>query len=227
MNKRLSKKWDEPQTITARRGMLEAMGATQKGSRSEGMELIERARDGDRQAFDALIEEQLPAVWGVVWRVLRHQEDTEDVVQEVFIAAFKGLAGFRGESRFSTWLHRIAITRALNHLERAGERLRRSSTPIDEPEAGGLSEQALHAAGAFPHCDTPLEKLEAAELYQRLRECLPRLPGPWRAALMLRENQGLAYDELARVLSIAVGTVRSRLARARAALRECLEEGLP
>lgn len=185
--------------------------------------LVERARRGDRDAFDLLVSRHLSRVWGLVWRTLRHREDTEDVVQETFLTAYRSLPDFRGESSFSTWLSRIAITRALNHLDRSAEKIRRASGPLEErhglPGRGAAANPGPLAPAAVA---TPLQELEARELRRRLAECLSRLPAAWRAILALRESESLAYEEIAGMLGIAVGTVRSRLARARLALRACV-----
>jgi RNA polymerase sigma-70 factor (ECF subfamily) len=212
-------------------GMLEAMerggalgGATDADTAARADEaLVARARSGDRGAFDRIVESHLAAVWRVVWRILRHREDTEDVVQEVFLAAYQALPGFRGESRLSTWLHRIAVTRALNHLDRSEEKVRRASRALDEG-ADRLPEGAS-GDGVAPdteHAPSPLQELEAGELLRRLDECLARLPAAWRAVLVLRDMEAASYEEIARMVGIALGTVRSRLARARIALRRCV-----
>ena len=179
--------------------------------------LVRRARQGDRAAFDELVERHLAATWRTVWRIVRGREDAEDVVQEVFLAAWRHLDGLAEPERFSGWLRRIAVTRALNHVDRAGERLRRASTPLEDDDAGRT---ALASPAA-----SPLRTLEARELLHRLAVCLERLPVAWRAVLVLRENEALAYERIAATLGIAIGTVRSRLARARIALRECIAEG--
>ncbi len=187
---------------------------------------LERARGGDREAFDRLVGVHLPRVWRVVWRVLRHREDTEDVVQEVFLAAYKALPEFRGDSLLSTWLQRIAVTRALNHIERVSEKVRRASQPLESggagtEEAAGLQPGMIIATDA----PSPLQALEAEELRRRLLECLGRLPAAWRTVLALRDGEGSSYEEMSRALGIALGTIRSRLARARLALRRCVEGG--
>jgi RNA polymerase sigma-70 factor (ECF subfamily) len=144
--------------------------------------------------------------------VLRHREDTEDVVQDVFVTAHRALPEFRGEAKISTWLHRIAVTRALNHVDKSEERLRRASDPIDPQAADGP--RAL---------DTPLRALEAKELMRRLSDCLEKLPAAWRAVLALRHADDNSYERIAETLRVEVGTVRSRLARARASLKDCVE----
>jgi RNA polymerase sigma-70 factor (ECF subfamily) len=182
--------------------------------------LLERARRGDREAFGRLVEAHLTRVWGVVWRILRHREDSEDVVQETFLTAFQSLQGFRGEASLATWLCRIAASRALNHLQRASERLRRASQPLEDPP--GDDPGTAGAALADRSTPTPIEALEAKELMTRLSECLERLPAAWRAVLALRESESMPYEEIAAALDLAPGTVRSRLARARLALRRCV-----
>ena len=174
--------------------------------------LVRKASDGDRPAFDRLVELHLPQVWATVFRVLRHREDTEDVVQEVFITAHRAVSGFRGDAKFSTWLHRIAVTRALNHVDKAETKLQRASDPIDLEDANGP-----RAIG------TPLRALEAKELMLRLADCLRRLPAAWRVVLALRDAEDNSYEQIAATLHVELGTVRSRLARARGSLKDCVE----
>ncbi len=228
-------------TLDATRGMLDAMpeptsaaddpkGDGTSAFDREERRLVDRARGGDREAFDRLVLAHLNRVWRVVWRVLRHRQDTEDVVQEVFLAAYQALPGFRGDSRLSTWLQRIAVTRALNHLDRAAEKMRRASLPLPgaEDDPDGAVGQEPAAAGVSPVTSpipSPLQALEAKELRRRLADCLARLPAAWRAAIALRDGDSRSYEEMAQVLGIALGTVRSRLARARIALRRCVEGG--
>jgi RNA polymerase sigma-70 factor (ECF subfamily) len=203
--------------FAAVRGILRAMRATKLPANelsNDEAELVRKARLGDRPAFDRLVELNLPHVWATVWRVLRHREDTEDVVQEVFVTAHRALPRFRGESKVSTWLHRIAVTRALNYVDRSEERLRRASDPID-PEA----RNGPRAIG------TPLRALEAKELMRRLADCLEKLPVAWRAVLALRDAEDNSYEHIAETLHVELGTVRSRLARARASLKDCVEGG--
>lgn len=183
-------------------------------------DLLRRARSGDRGAFDRLVERHLPAVWRVAWRLVRNADDAEDVAQETFLTAWRGIAEFRGDAAFATWLHRIATTRALNHLDRAAERMKRKSTPIGEGDPDPATERA-----AGPREPSPLARLESRERLRRLADCFERLPAAWRGVLALREGEDRAYDEIAALLGIELGTVRSRLARARLSLKECVEGG--
>jgi RNA polymerase sigma-70 factor (ECF subfamily) len=200
--------------------------------------LVARAQRGDESAFALLMDRHLDRIWGLVWRVMRHREDTEDVVQEAFLAAWRALPGFRGEARFSTWLQTIAVSRALNHRARGSERVRRASSPFAvNGDPSFQSARAVEARGAGasgapspgePADDrpgaSPLRLLESAELRMRLASCLEKLPAEWRAVLALREGErSLSYEEIATTLGLALGTVRSRLARARLSLRDCVE----
>jgi RNA polymerase sigma-70 factor, ECF subfamily len=220
------------QTFASHRGMLSAVTrrdtATSRGANepepveppaTAEADLVARARRGEAAAFEEIVRLHLPRVWAVVWRMLRQHEDSEDVVQEVFLAAHQGLAGFRGEARLSTWLHRIAVTRALNHRDRAVERASRASRPLDED----LVAPATGAGGS----GSPLQALQADELQRRLAGCLDKLPRPFRAILTLRDVDELPYEAIAATLGIALGTVRSRLARARLALRQCVSGETP
>lgn len=179
-------------------------------------ELIRRAREGDAGAFDMLVRSNLPAVWRVAWRILRHREDAEDMVQEVFMTAYQALSGYRGECRLSTWLHRITVTRCLNHLRSRGEKLRRASRPLEV-----ATEQVFSSPEAVEG-RTPLDALEQKEIGERLAHCLDRMPPLWRSALTLRDGEELSYEEMADALGVPIGTIRSRLARARMALRDCV-----
>lgn len=215
------------QTVDSR-GMLVPMGGTAQATPVAEREIVERARGGDRSAFDRLVEAHLPRVWRVVWRVLRHHEDTEDVVQEVFLTAFRSLPEYRGDASLSTWLHRIAVTRALNHLDRSSEKVRRASGPLEDtsetphhPEARAVADTPRDPG------PSPLQTLQANELRRRLSECLSRLPAAWRAVIALRDGEELSYEEISGALALNVGTVRSRLSRARIALRQCIESQRP
>jgi RNA polymerase sigma-70 factor (ECF subfamily) len=204
--------------------MIDAMAGPEMAARSAEDDLVANARRGDRQAFGRLVEMHTPRIWRVVWRILRHREDAEDVVQDVFLAAHRALPEFRGDAAFTTWLHSIAVHRALNARRSAAEQARRSSLSLVSGDAdkaeGTLSEERLADPDSAA---SPLRALEATELRRRIEGCLEQLPGPWRAILALREGESLSYQEIAGILKMAMGTVRSRISRARDALRRCVE----
>jgi RNA polymerase sigma-70 factor (ECF subfamily) len=207
--------------------MLDLMDRTAApGSKGQSeRELLGRARLGEREAFDRLVGLHLPRVWRIVWRILRHQEDTEDVVQEVFLKAYESLPRFRGEAALSTWLHRIAVTTSLNHVQRSAEKLRRATRPLSAVAGDGEASPGGVADALVSKTPSPLQSLEAGELARRLAECLSRIPANWRVVIALRDGESLSYEEISRALDLKLGTVRSRLARARLALRECVEGG--
>lgn len=199
-------------------GILAGMERTEPVARDLEAERIERARGGDRRAFEDLVSHHIQQVWRVVWRILRHEQDTEDVVQEVFMAAHRAISGYRAESSFSTWLHRIAVNRALNHRARSSEKIRRASFSLEDAAGDEGNGEALLPSDA----PSPLDELESVELSRRLAACLDKLPPAWRAIFALRVNEDLSYEEIATVHELAIGTVRSRLARTRLALRKCI-----
>jgi len=206
------------------RGMLEAVTSERQPVSEDERALLDRARDGDRRAFDEIVRRHLEPVWRVAWRILRHRDDAEDVAQDVFLAAYKALPDFRGDSSLATWLHKIAVTRALNHRDRSAERLRRAGRSLQDGEDERFPGSAPDERLVDSQTASPLQVLEGKDLLRRLQHCLDRLPEPWRAVLALRENESLSYEEISRVLDLALGTVRSRLARARWALKRCIEE---
>lgn len=209
--------------------LREVNDSARTGSDDGGDALVSRARAGDRAAWDRLVAEHLPRVWSVVWRIVRHREDAEDVSQETFLTAYQSLGDFRGDSAFSTWLHRIAVTRSLNHLDRAAERMRRRSRPLDRVAEDGSDEPdpevEFAAAASASAPPSPVRALEAKDLLRRLADCLKKLPPAWRAVVALRDAESRSYEEIAAALGIELGTVRSRLSRSRMALKECVEEG--
>ena len=187
-------------------------------------QLVQRVTDGDQTALGAIYDRYSRPAYSLARRICADDGLAEDVVQEVFLAAWQALPEYRGEARFSTWLHTIAVTRSLNYKDRAAEKVRRASSPLDPhadegPEAA-IAREAERAGARGP---SPLQSLEAGELRRRLAQCLEKLPPAWRAVLALRDGEELSYEDISRLLGLALGTVRSRLARARLGLRGCIE----
>jgi RNA polymerase sigma-70 factor (ECF subfamily) len=183
-------------------------------------ELVLRCQSGDLRAAEALYRKYRQGVHGVVWRMLRGSAETEDLVHDVFVRALRGLRGFRGQSSFRTWLFHIATNTVLNHLERS-ERA---------PFAGSLDEP-LDAAGGERVGDlvaSPLARPEdlamGKELDDAIQAAISRLAPAFRMALILRDVEGLSYEEIATALGVSLGTVKSRIARARAQVQEWLRD---
>ncbi|MBK1649968.1 RNA polymerase sigma factor RpoE [Rhabdochromatium marinum] len=183
--------------------------------------LVERAQNGDRRAFDLLVLKYQQRVAGLISRYVRDSAEVLDVTQDAFLKAYRALANFRGESAFYTWIYRIAINTAKNHLIAQNRR-----PPGDDIEAE-LAEQ-LDAGARLRDTATPERELLSDEIAQTVQQALDALPEDLRTAVVLRELEGLSYEEIAVAMECPIGTVRSRIFRAREAidkqLRPLLEE---
>ena len=179
-------------------------------------QLVQRAQRGDLRAFDLLVLKYQGRIAALVSRYVSDAGEVEDVTQEAFIKAYRALGKFRGDSAFYTWLYRIAANAAKNHLVAKGRRPGADATIEDAEgfdEGGMLSESASPEALAM-----------GGELAEVVESALKALPDELRAALMLREFDGLSYDDIADVLGCPVGTVRSRIFRAREAVDQRVKE---
>ncbi len=176
---------------------------------------VEAARGGDQAAFTSLVEAYGGLVYRVIGRLVRDPDDRDDLVQETFYRACKGLARFRPESPFRPWLLTIALNAARDHLR---SRQRWSSVSLDDPDQGAERAPELHARGPAPD-----ELAVAGDLEGRVEQAWQRLDESAQTVLWLRVREELSYAEIATVLGVAVGTVMSRLSRARRALRDELQ----
>ena len=179
-------------------------------------QLVQRAQRGDLRAFDLLVLKYQGRIAALVSRYVSDAGEVEDVTQEAFIKAYRALGKFRGDSAFYTWLYRIAANAAKNHLVAKGRRPGADATIEDAEgfdEGGMLSESASPEALAM-----------GGELAEVVESALNGLPDELKAALMLREFDGLSYDDIADVLGCPVGTVRSRIFRAREAIDQRVKE---
>jgi RNA polymerase sigma-70 factor (ECF subfamily) len=181
--------------------------------------LARRAAAGDMGAFDALVAVFGARVLSVATRMLGDRAEAEDVTQEVFVAVYDGLASFRGEARVSTWIFRIARNRCLNRIELLGRRGRGKHVELDDPAAlsGTVDLDTVHGAARDPR-----RGLENAELRALLEQHLRRLPEEQRLLVVLRDLEDLSYEEIVDVTGLPLGTVKSRLHRARAELARAL-----
>lgn len=173
--------------------------------------LVRRIQQGDKVAFDLLVRKYQHKVAKLVSRYVRDRREVEDVTQETFIKAYRAIGGFRGESAFYTWLYRIAVNTAKNYLESLGRRPPVSDVEMENAEfidhADGLREQA-----------TPERQLLTDEIAATVHRVIEGLPGDLRTAITLRELEGMSYEEIAGIMECPIGTVRSRIFRAREAI---------
>lgn len=174
-------------------------------------ELVRRVQSGDKKAFDLLVLKYQHKIIQLINRYIRDQHEALDVAQETFVKAYRALPGFRGESAFYTWIYRIAINTAKNYIAS------RSRRPADEDIDVETAEQFEGASGLKDQ-ETPEGILLSEELAHAIQSALDELPSELRMAISLRELEGLSYDEIAVVMNCPVGTVRSRIFRAREAI---------
>ncbi|MEI8384745.1 MAG: RNA polymerase sigma factor RpoE [Nitrosomonadaceae bacterium] len=171
-------------------------------------DLVKRAQKGDRHTFDMLVVRHQRKIAHVISRYIKSSQDVEDVSQETFIKAYRGIASFRGESQFSTWLHRIAVNTAMHFLS-----ARRSRIPNYEPMVTEDAEEMTIPETVED--EDPERILANQQIAESIAETLNKLPEELRTAITLREVDGLSYEEIAQVMNCPVGTVRSRIFRAR------------
>ena len=172
--------------------------------------LLQKAQEGDRKAFEALISLHSRGVYNLALGYTGRHHDAEEITQSVFVKVWKALPQFRGGSAFSTWLYRLTINACTDHYRR--EKKRQGDLSLDDPDLAPIRDTA----------PSPEEIILRREEQAILRKALAELPEPHRVVLILREMDGLDYKEIAQILEIEVGTVKSRLARARRALRDKL-----
>jgi RNA polymerase sigma-70 factor (ECF subfamily) len=182
------------------------------GDREVDQQLVERAQRGDKHAFELLVAKYQRRLGRLISRFVRNAAEAEDVTQDAFIKAYRALPAFRGDSAFYTWLYRIGINTAKNHLVAQGRRAP-TSTPFDSDEAEDFEDASL-----LHEVATPENELMSKQVVDVVNSSLQELPDDLRTALTLREIEGLSYEEIAEVMNCPIGTVRSRIFRAREAI---------
>jgi len=195
--------------------------ATEEPEREEAFpepELVRRAQQGDVKAFDRLMGEYQGRIYALLYNMTSNREDAEDLLQEVFLKAFKALPKFRGQSSFYTWVYRIAVNRAINFVKK---RKRRRGLSLDDVDMAIERDPALvEIAGS----DTPLRQAKLTELQEKLNEALQTLSENHRTVVVLHDIQGLPHQEIGEILGCSTGTVRSRLFYARQQLQAQLTD---
>ncbi len=180
-------------------------------------QLVERAQRGDKRAFELLVEKYQRKLARLLSRLIRDPGEVEDVTQEAFIKAYRALPSFRGDSAFYTWLYRIGINTAKNYLVAMGRRAP-TSTEMEAEEAEG------HDGGELLRdINTPESLLLTKEIGNTVNAAIEALPEELRSAIQLRELEGMSYEEIAKLMDCPIGTVRSRIFRAREAIAERLK----
>jgi len=182
-------------------------------------ELVTGLQAGSESAFDYLVTYYHASVYNLVYGILSDSADAADVTQEIFLRVFRGIRGFRRGSSLKTWLYRVSVRQALNH-QRWCWRHHRNQISIDVENEEGRSSPALELKDAEA---TPFEQLAAHEVQATVRRALAQVPTLFRSAIILRDLEGLSYEEVAEVLEVSAGTVKSRILRGRRMLKEILD----
>lgn len=195
----------------------------ERRDRDRDDELVAACRKGDLGAFEQLVRRHQALLLNVTFRMLGNYEDACEVTQDTFVAAYRKIGDFRGMARFSTWLTAIGINLARNRLQQLRSRRSREEYTLDDPLPGGGMTFGATLACAQP---SPLQQLEDKELREALQRCIKALGDGFREVLVLRDMQALSCDEVAEILGVREGTVKSRLFRAREAVKNCLRRSV-
>lgn len=212
-----------PDTLATAAGLFESVGLKsakiseskiqeKMSDREVDQQLVERAQLGEKRAFELLVIKYQRKVERLLSRMVRDHGEVEDITQEAFIKAYRALANFRGDSAFYTWLYRIAVNTAKNYLVTQGRRAP-TSTEFDADEAENFEE-----ADGLRDLNTPESLLMSKQIAQTVNTAIDGLPEELRTAITLREIDGLSYEEIAEIMDCPIGTVRSRIFRAREAV---------
>jgi RNA polymerase sigma-70 factor (ECF subfamily) len=180
-------------------------------------EFVARLQANEDAAYDELVRTYNAPVFHVAYRMLGDSGDAADAVQEIFIKVFRNIRGFRGDSSLKTWIFRIAFSEILNRLRWWKRRFRSSTVSLDDDRKGTGSPIHLRSSSPSPH-----HVLESKERDQAIQQALTKLSGEHRSIVILRDIEGFSYNEIANILGVSCGTVKSRLARARADMKKSL-----
>lgn len=184
-------------------------------------ELVRRVRSGDHAAYDLLVQRHQKRIYGLAYQMTSNREDAQDLAQDVFVKGFNSLNQFKGDSGFYTWIYRIAVNRTINFLKQRG---RRKTTSLDDFDEG------VERDGAYVELvsrESPIRDIGLSELQNKLNEALQGLSEDHRTVVVMHDIQGKPHDEIARILGVSSGTVRSRLFYARQLLQNELGDFLP
>ena len=187
-------------------------------SRKQDQELVARTQSGDASAFDELIIKFSPRVYGLVYNMTSNHEDTNDLLQDVWAKAFRSINGFRGQSSFYTWIHSISVNMTINFLKK---RNRRAAMSLDDVDSGIQNDKEFIELTAS---STPVREADLGELQIRLNEAMQKLSPEHRAVVTMFDIQGMPHAEIAKIVGVSEGTVRSRLFYAHRQLQNFLTE---
>jgi RNA polymerase sigma-70 factor (ECF subfamily) len=191
---------------------------------TDDLTLVKRVKEGDQRAFKQLVERYQRKAYGIAYGMLRNRDEAEDVAQEAFVKVFKFIQFFKGESSFYTWLYRIVTNLCIDLIRKRGG-AKSPNVEFDESFQHDVSEAQIGALGTQLGTN-PQKNALRRELADKINEALQQIPEKHRAILLLREVEGMSYEDLARTLEIPKGTVMSRLFHARVKMQQILNEYL-
>jgi RNA polymerase sigma-70 factor (ECF subfamily) len=184
-------------------------------------ECVFRCRKGDVQAFEEIVGRYHKKMFNAAYRIIGDYNDAAEAVQDAFMSAFKNMGSFKGDAKFMTWLYTIVLNTSRNKRKQMQTRNFREDCSLDDPIEGDDGSITFEPASSNP---SVLEQLEQHEVQQGVQRCIGELDHDFREALVLRDIQGFSYEEIRDMLDIAIGTVRSRIHRARLSIKECLTQ---
>jgi len=198
-------------SATVAKGQKQDTGMQMTDQQASDKQLVSRVQKGDRRAFDLLVLKYQHRILSLVGRFISDYAEAQDVTQEAFIKAYKALPSFRGDSAFYTWMYRIAVNTAKNHLISRGRKTPTQDIDLDDAEF-------FTGEAAMKETDTPDGLLQRDQLRDVVFDAIEQLPDELRRAVTLRELEGMSYEEIAEAMECPIGTVRSRIFRAREAI---------
>jgi len=183
--------------------------------------LVSLCKKGDVGAFEVLVIKHQKRMLNIAYRMIGNYEEACDIVQDAFVSAYRSMKGFKGKAKFSTWLCTIVMNLSKNRLKQLKTQLNREKFSIDNPLLTNNGQIKVEPASSEP---SALEKLEKRDVQQKVQGCINSLDDEFREVLILRDIQGFSYDEISDLLKAPEGTVKSRLFRAREAVKDCLKK---
>ncbi|HUJ19709.1 MAG TPA: sigma-70 family RNA polymerase sigma factor [Nitrospirota bacterium] len=186
-------------------------------------ELVAQSRQGDLDAFEQLVTKHQKRMLNIAFRLIGDYDEACEVVQDAFVSAHRNIKTFRGDSKFSTWLTTITLNHAKNRLKQVRARQRRVAFSLDDPVQTDDGEMSRGLPSNEP---SPLDRLENQDIRNNVQGCIEALDPEFREVIVLRDVQDFSYDEIGSILKIREGTVKSRLFRAREAVKDCLKKAM-
>jgi RNA polymerase sigma-70 factor (ECF subfamily) len=187
----------------------------------EDAEIVSFCKKGNTDAFENLVKKYQKKMLNIAYRMIGNYEDACEIVQDAFVSAYKAIRHFEEKARFSTWLYTIVVNLSRNRLNQLKTQSNREAFSMDDPV---LTDNGAIRAEPASNEPSILERLEQRDVQQKVQECIDSLDTEFKEVLILRDTQGFSYDEISDMLKIPEGTVKSRLFRARDALRDCLKK---